>query len=163
SMSAITTIVLLPLLVVVLTVTLELGSLRVAAGRVRSAADLAALVAVNDQDEAELARSGRLLPAVEAADVARAIFAAKLEPRAGETDWADRRAGPPEPAARKPRPAPAAPPEGISLVTDTYAGSAVIRTGDTTTYTTDTVHEITGSYARVLESVGTGGSSAYDG
>ena len=34
--------------------------------------------------------------------------------------------------------------------------------GDTTTYTTDTVHEITGSYARVLESVGTGGSSAYD-
>jgi Flp pilus assembly protein TadG len=79
-MSAITTVALLPLLIVVLITTLELGSLRVIAARVRSAADLAALVAVNDQDDAELGRSGRLIPAVDAADVARAVFAANLEP-----------------------------------------------------------------------------------
>ena len=79
-MSAITTVALLPLLIIVLITTLELGSLRVIAARVRSAADLAALVAVNDQDDAELGRSGRLIPAVDAADVARAVFAANLEP-----------------------------------------------------------------------------------
>ena len=79
-MSAITTIVALPLLIVVLVTTLELGSLRVVAARVRSAADIATLVAVNDQDDAELARTGRLVPAADAADVARAIFAANLDP-----------------------------------------------------------------------------------
>ena len=79
-MSAILTIAALPLLIVVLVTTLELGSLRVVAARVRSAADLAALVAVNDQDDAELARTGRLIPAADAADVARAVFAANLEP-----------------------------------------------------------------------------------
>jgi Flp pilus assembly protein TadG len=79
-MSAITTIAVLPLLILVLTTTLELGSLRVIAARVRSAADLAALVAVNDQDDAELARTGQLRPAPDAADVARAVFAANLDP-----------------------------------------------------------------------------------
>ena len=79
-MSAITTVALLPLMIVVLITTLELGSLRVIEARVRSAADLAALVAVNDQDDVELGRSGRLIPAVDAADVARAVFAANLEP-----------------------------------------------------------------------------------
>jgi len=79
-MSAITTVVLLPVLTVVLTTTLQLGSLRVVAARIRSAADLAALVAVNDQDDAELARSGRLVPAADAVDVARAVFAENLEP-----------------------------------------------------------------------------------
>jgi len=79
-MSAITTVALLPLMIVVLMTTLELGSLRVIAACVRSAADLAALVAVNDQDDAELGRTGRLIPAVDAADVARAVFAANLEP-----------------------------------------------------------------------------------
>jgi hypothetical protein len=79
-MSAITTIALLPVLGIVLTTTLQLGSLRVVAARVRSAADLAALVAVNDQDDAELARSGRLVPAADAVDVARAVFAENLEP-----------------------------------------------------------------------------------
>jgi len=78
--SAITTIVMLPLLIVVLGTTLELGSLRVLAARARSAADLAALVAVNDQDDGELARTGKLIPASDAADVARAVFAANLEP-----------------------------------------------------------------------------------
>ncbi len=79
-MSAITTIAALPLLIIVLVTTLELGSLRVIAARVRSAADLAVLVAVNDQDESELVRTGRLIPAVDAADVARSMFAANLDP-----------------------------------------------------------------------------------
>ncbi len=81
-MSAITTIVLLPVLTVVLTTVLQLGSLRVVAARLASAADLAALVAVNDQDDTELARSGRLVPAADAVDVARAVFAENLEPMA---------------------------------------------------------------------------------
>lgn len=79
-MSAITTIALLPLLLIVLGTTLELGALRVVAARIHSAADLAVLVAVNDQNDAELARSGHLEPATDAADVARAILAANLEP-----------------------------------------------------------------------------------
>ena len=79
-MSAITTVVMLPVLLIVLSTTLELGSLRVVAARARSAADLAALVAVNDQDDAELARTGRLVPVADAPDVARAVFAANLEP-----------------------------------------------------------------------------------
>lgn len=79
-MSAITTIAALPLLIVVLLTTLELGSLRVVAARARSAADLAVLVAVNDQDDVELLRTGRLIPAADAGDVARALFAANLEP-----------------------------------------------------------------------------------
>jgi len=63
----------------------------------------------------------------------------------------------------KPEPAPIEPPLGIYLVTDTYAGDSVIRVGPVTTYTTETVHQTTGSYARVLESVATGAGSAYDG
>jgi hypothetical protein len=63
----------------------------------------------------------------------------------------------------KPEPAPVGPPLGIYLVTETYAGDSVTRSGPVTTYSTETVHETTGSYARVLESVGTGASSAYDG
>lgn len=82
-MSALTAILLLPLLLTVLTTTLELGALRVVAARVRSAADLAVLVAVNDQDDAELARSGRLVPAADAERVAREVLAANLEPIAG--------------------------------------------------------------------------------
>lgn len=73
-----------------------------------------------------------------------------------EFDW-------PPPPAWTPEPAPVVPPPGIYLVTETYAGDSVSQIGAVTTYSTDTVHEITGSYARVLESVGTGGSSAYDG
>ena len=77
-MSALTTIALLPVLLVVLATTLELGALRIVAARAHSAADLAALVAVNDQDDGELAQSGRLRPASDAADVARAVFASNL-------------------------------------------------------------------------------------
>lgn len=69
----------------------------------------------------------------------------------------------PQPVVWTPEPAPVAPPPGIYLVTETYAGDSVTRAGAITTYSTETVHETTGSYARVLESVDTGGSSAYDG
>src|SRR3977135_3299497 len=55
------------------------GALRVGGARVRAAADLATLVAVNDQDDAELARSGALRLAADAADVARDYFARELE------------------------------------------------------------------------------------
>ena len=73
------TLVLAPLLLVALAGVLQLGALRVAAARVRAAADLATLVAVNDQDDAELARSGALRLATDAADVAREYFARELE------------------------------------------------------------------------------------
>ena len=73
------TLVLAPVLLVALAGVLQLGALRVAAARVRAAADLAALVAVNDQDDAELARSGTLRLAADAALVAREYFARELE------------------------------------------------------------------------------------
>ncbi len=77
-MTALLTIGLLPVMLVVLATTLELGALRIVAARVHSAADLAVLVAVNDQDDAELAQSGRLRLASDAANVARAVFASNL-------------------------------------------------------------------------------------
>jgi len=72
---------------------------------------------------------------------------------------------PPEATQEKwaPEPTPIERPDGIYLVTDVYAGDFVVHSGPVTTYTTDTVHEITGSYARVLESVGTGDASTFDG
>lgn len=73
------TLVLAPLLLLTLAGVLQLGALRVAAARVRAAADLAGLVAVNDQDDAELARSGLLRLSGDAADVAREYFARELE------------------------------------------------------------------------------------
>ena len=76
--SAVITIVLLPLLIVVVASTFELGSLRLVAARAQTAVDLAALVAVNDQDDNELRRSGRLRPAADAETVARAILAENL-------------------------------------------------------------------------------------
>jgi hypothetical protein len=69
----------------------------------------------------------------------------------------------PAPPEWTPEPAPIVPPPGIYLVTETYAGDSVTQAGAVTTYSTETVHETTGSYARVLETVGTGGSSSYDG
>src|SRR5256712_12254130 len=72
-------LVVAPLLLVALAGVLQLGALRVASARVRAAADLATLVAVNDQDDAELARSGALRLAADAADVAREYFARELE------------------------------------------------------------------------------------
>ncbi len=76
---ALTTIALLPLLLIALAGVLQLGALRVSAARVRAAADLATLVAVNDQDLDELARTGTLRLASDAADVARDYFARNLE------------------------------------------------------------------------------------
>ena len=75
---AVLTVVLMPVILVVMTGVLELGSVRLIAERARIAADLASVVAINDQDDAELARTGVLRPAADAADVARAHFAAGL-------------------------------------------------------------------------------------
>ena len=76
--AAATTVVMLPLLLVVLTGALELGVLRAVASRVVSAADLATIVAVNDQDHGELARTGTLRLAATAASAAREYFARNL-------------------------------------------------------------------------------------
>lgn len=76
--SAVMTIVLLPLFLITLAGTFELGSLRVVAARAQTAADLAALVAVNDQDDVELRRTGRLRPAADAEVIARSTFAENL-------------------------------------------------------------------------------------
>lgn len=54
-------------------------------------------------------------------------------------------------------------PEGIYLVTDRYVDDVVSHAGPVTVYSTETVHEITGSYARVLETVATGARSDFDG
>ena len=62
-----------------------------------------------------------------------------------------------------PDPAPFVVPEGIYLVTDVYAGDVVSTHGDTTTYAAETVHETPGTYARVVDVVGSGSTSAFDG
>jgi hypothetical protein len=54
-------------------------------------------------------------------------------------------------------------PAGLYYVTDTYVADVVAISDATTTYSTTTVHESTGTYARVVDSVGTGASSAFDG
>jgi hypothetical protein len=56
-----------------------------------------------------------------------------------------------------------APPPDLYYVTDTYVADVVTSSGPLTTYATATVHESTGSYARVLDTVATGASSAFDG
>jgi hypothetical protein len=69
----------------------------------------------------------------------------------------------PEPAP-EPDPAPyIAPPPGIYYVTETYVADVVTSSGPLTTYSTSTVHESTGSYARALGTGGTGASSPFDG
>jgi hypothetical protein len=73
---------------------------------------------------------------------------------------------PAEPTPSEPTADPApfiAPPPDIYYVTDTYVADVVTTSGPVTTYSTTTVHESTGSYARVLDTVGTGESSAFDG
>jgi hypothetical protein len=62
-----------------------------------------------------------------------------------------------------PDPAPYVIPDGVYLVTDVYTGDVVTTSGDTTTYSTTTTRETPGTYARVIDVVGTGGDSAYDG
>jgi hypothetical protein len=62
-----------------------------------------------------------------------------------------------------PTPSPIALPPGVYLVTDVYAGSIAITAGGTTTYRTLTVRATPGTYARLLDVVGTGVASTYDG
>lgn len=76
--AAITTVLLLPLLLSVLAGVVQLGALRVIAGRVSTAADLATLAATDDQDAAALASTGTLRLAPDAVDVARRYFALNL-------------------------------------------------------------------------------------
>lgn len=54
-------------------------------------------------------------------------------------------------------------PSGIYLVTDAYAGDYVSRDGPVTTYATATVHGLTDTYARVIDTVATGAGSVFDG
>jgi hypothetical protein len=76
----------------------------------------------------------------------------------------EERGSDPVPPADRPDPLPfIAPPPDLYYVTDTYVADVVTTSGPLTTYTTTTVHESTGSYARVLETVATGASSIYDG
>jgi len=76
--AAVTTLLMLPVLLVVLVGVLELGALRAVAYRVGAAADLATIVAVNDQDQGELVRTGALRLAADAASTARDYFARNL-------------------------------------------------------------------------------------
>lgn len=76
--AAITTVLLLPLLLTVLIGVVQLGALRVIAARVASAADLATLAATDDQDETALVRTGALRLAPDAVAVARRYFSLNL-------------------------------------------------------------------------------------
>ncbi|MSQ37836.1 MAG: hypothetical protein EXR61_05940 [Chloroflexi bacterium] len=78
-MNALTTILLLPLLLIALAGSLELGFLRIVAEKSRAAADLAAVVAIGDQDDAVLDATGRYRPAADAEAVARAYLTLNLE------------------------------------------------------------------------------------
>ena len=76
--AALTTLLMLPLLLSVLVGVLELGAVRAVVYRAGAAADLATIVAVGDQDQAELARTGNLRLAPDAAETARDYFARNL-------------------------------------------------------------------------------------
>lgn len=80
---AATTVLMLPVLLTVLAGVTDLGLARLVAERARMAADLAAVVAANDQDPDELARTGRLVLRADAARVAREHFTWNLEALAG--------------------------------------------------------------------------------
>jgi len=81
--AAVLVVVLLPFLVTIVAGVVQLGALRVIAARVSSAADLATLAAVDDQDETTLVSTGTLRLSADAADVARQYFALNLVPVAG--------------------------------------------------------------------------------
>lgn len=76
--AVLTTLIMLPLLLVVVVGVLELAVLRAVAQRMDAAADLATIVAVGDQDQAELARTGALRLPPDAADTAREYFARNI-------------------------------------------------------------------------------------
>lgn len=81
--ASILVIVVLPFLLTISAGVVQLGAIRVLAGRVTSAADLAALAAVDDQDEGELVQRGGLGLAGDAEEVARRFFALNLAQIAG--------------------------------------------------------------------------------
>ena len=54
-------------------------------------------------------------------------------------------------------------PAGIYFVTEVYVGDVVSVSGAVTTYSTATVADTPGTYARVVDTVGTGASSVFDG
>lgn len=97
--------------------------------------------------------------------IAAATLALLLLESAPALAWDPFRERPDPPApVRDPDPLPlVAPPPGIYFVTDTYVADVVTSSGPLTTYSTTTIHESTGSYARVLDIVGTGASSVFDG
>ena len=70
---------------------------------------------------------------------------------------------PPIPAPPVPDPVAFVVPAGLYYVTDTYVADVVATSDATTVYSTTTVHESTGTYARVIDTVDTGASSAFDG
>ena len=96
-----------------------------------------------------------------AVPLALLIALANAEPASAWDPFADEDAVAPSPTPADP--APFVVPDGLYLVTDIYTGNAVTTTGNTTTYTTTTAHETPGTYARVIDIVGTGATSAYDG
>jgi hypothetical protein len=69
----------------------------------------------------------------------------------------------PPPVAPTPDPFAFIVPDGLYYVIDTYVADVVSTSDATTTYSTTTVHESTGSYARAIDTVDTGASSAFDG
>jgi hypothetical protein len=69
----------------------------------------------------------------------------------------------PPPVAPTPDPFAFIVPDGLYYVIDTYVADVVSTSDATTTYSTTTVHESTGSYARVIDTVDTGATSAFDG
>lgn len=75
-----------------------------------------------------------------------------------ENDWL-----PQPPVDPAPDPMPFVVPEGLYYVTDAYVEDVVATIGATTTYSTTTIHDSPGTYARVVDAVGTGASSAFDG
>jgi hypothetical protein len=69
----------------------------------------------------------------------------------------------PPPVAPAPDPFAFTVPAGLYYVTDTYVADVVATVDTTTTYSTTTAHVSTGTYARVVDTVDTGASSAFDG
>lgn len=69
----------------------------------------------------------------------------------------------PAPASNPPEPPAAEAPAGLYYVTETYVADVVTHEGPVTSYSTATVVESPGTYARVLETVDTGASSGLDG
>ena len=76
--AAVTVVIFMPLLIAMLASVIQLGALRVLASRISSAADLATLAAVDDQDTGALVATGKLRLSTDAVAIAREFFAANL-------------------------------------------------------------------------------------